>query len=61
MELKKGALVYLTGGKHVGHTAQLEEIKGAQNKQNKIIVKLEKNQIEVKKDHIFVTDKPIIK
>ena len=61
IKLKKGALVYLTAGKHAGNIAKFEEIRKSPNKQNKIIVKLDNTKIETKKDYVFVLDKMITK
>lgn len=59
LKLQKGSLIYLTGGKHTGNSAIFEDIKKSSNKENKIIIKLDKIQIETKKDYAFVIDKPI--
>ena len=57
-EMKKGNYVYLTGGKHIGRSGILEEIK-----QNSIIIKKNKELIKTSKNHVFVIgkQKPAIK
>jgi len=58
IEFKKSALIYLTGGKHVGTTGTIEEIKGS-----KIIYKVNNDVHETAKKYAFVIgkDKPAIK
>ncbi|MBL7051627.1 MAG: 30S ribosomal protein S4e [Nanoarchaeota archaeon] len=48
-ELKKGAKVYLTGGKFVGNTASLEEIK-----ENNVLIKIKEDIFETAKRYLFV-------
>ncbi len=58
LEFKKSALIYLTGGKHVGTTGTIEEIKG-----NKIIYKVGSDLHETAKKYAFVIgeNKPLVK
>lgn len=51
-KFEKGALVLLTGGKGLGKTGTIEEIKG-----NTITIKSEKETIETKTDYCFVIGK----
>lgn len=55
--LEKGALVLLTGGKHAGITATVEEISGV-----KMLLKAKKETFETMKRHAFVIgkDKPAL-
>ncbi len=49
LEMKKSAKIYLTGGKFIGQTASLEEIKG-----NKVIIKTDNGVFETAKRYLFV-------
>ncbi len=50
IELKKGASIFLIGGKHIGEIAEVEDIS-----KNKIMFKLESNEIfETLKKNVFV-------
>jgi len=57
LNLEKGALVYLTGGKHIGETGQVEEIKS-----NTIAVKIGSEVFETASKLAFVIgkQKPVI-
>ena len=57
-EMKKGSYVFLTGGKHIGRSGALEEIK-----EKSIIIKKNKELIKTSKNHAFVIgkQKPAIK
>lgn len=58
LKLQKGALVYLTGGQHIGETAVLEEINVSEGiTPNKIILKSGDNRIETIQDYAYVIDK----
>ncbi len=48
IHLRKGALVYLTGGKHVGEIGAVEEVK-----QDKVSYKQEKGTFETSKEYAF--------
>ncbi|MBT3324347.1 30S ribosomal protein S4e [archaeon] len=48
-ELKKGAQIYLTGGKFIGNTAILEEIK-----EDKVTIKIKDEIFETAKRYLFV-------
>ncbi|MBW2996077.1 30S ribosomal protein S4e [Candidatus Woesearchaeota archaeon] len=52
LKLEKKALVYLIGGKHIGETGTIEDIKG-----NKIIYKRGKDKFETLKKYAFVIGK----
>ena len=57
--LQKDALVYLTGGKHIGQTGKVKEIKG-----EKIVCRTENNEeVETLRSYAFPVgkDKPMIK
>ena len=57
--LQKDALVYLTGGKHIGQTGKVQEIKG-----EKIVCRTENNEdVETLRSYAFPIgkDKPMIK
>ena len=57
MKFKKGAHVYLIGGKHQGTVATLDEIEiSKDNKAHKIKLKNNKEVFETLKDHAFVVD-----
>ncbi|MBN2458017.1 30S ribosomal protein S4e [Candidatus Woesearchaeota archaeon] len=59
IKLEKGCVVYLTGGKHSGITAAVEDIKG-----DKLVFKVGPDEIfETSKEYAFAIgkDKPIIK
>jgi small subunit ribosomal protein S4e len=58
LKLAKGAQIYLIGGKHIGVTGTLEDIKG-----NKILFKHGKEVFETDRDYAFVVgkEKPVIK
>ena len=57
LPFQKGALVYLTGGKHTGEVGTIEDIKG-----NRIVYKRDKGTFETLKEYAFVIgkEKPVI-
>jgi small subunit ribosomal protein S4e len=58
LKLEKGNFAYLTGGKHIGTTGKVEEIKG-----NNLVLKSTENDLfETSKKYAFIIgkDKPII-
>jgi small subunit ribosomal protein S4e len=58
VKLEKGALVYLIGGKHIGTTGKLTEIKTFKGMENdRIIMETKKGKIETLKDYAFVVEK----
>ena len=62
LKLEKGALVYLTSGKHKGRAGTLESI-GKSNgfSKSKISVKSDKGTITTMKDYVFVVEKAFVK
>ena len=55
---EKGALIYLTSGKHKGKTGTLEEVKIAKEMQkNRIVFKADKHKFETLQEFAFVIDK----
>ena len=62
LKFEKGAFIYLIGGKHVGKTGILEEIKSfAGLTKDTVTLKTDKGKITTKKDHAFVIDGPFKK
>ncbi len=60
LKLEKGALVFLTGGKHKGKYGKVEDIKIFEGtEKNRIIISSEKEKIETLKDYAFVIDKEL--
>ena len=55
--LKKGSIIYLTGGNHTGEVGVVEDLA-----RNKVVFKIGNNKYETKKDFVFVIgkDKPAI-
>ena len=57
MKLEKGALIYLTGGKHIGATGKLLDIKKFKGIENdRIIMETKEGKIETLKDYAFVIE-----
>lgn len=61
LKFEKGALIFLTRGKHVGKIGTLEEIKQFRSiEEDRIVIKTkEGDHIETLKSYAFVIDKPI--
>ncbi len=60
LKLEKGALIYLTGGKHVGETAVLESIHVSEGiTPNKMTLKMGDKKIETIQDYAYVIEKEI--
>jgi len=59
LKFEKGAIVYLTGGKHKGHTGILEAT--SSNLKNTIVIKTGDAKLTTKKDYAFVIEKPFKK
>ena len=58
LKLEKGALVYLIGGKHIGATGKLTDIKKFKGIENdRIIMETKEGTIETLKDYAFVIEK----
>ncbi len=58
LKLEKGAMVYLIGGKHIGKTGKLLEIKKFKGIENdRIIMQTKEGKIETLKDYAFVIEK----
>ena len=58
LKLEKGALIYLIGGKHIGTTGKLMEIKKFKGIENdRIIMETKQGSIETLKDYAFVIEK----
>ena len=61
IKLQKGAMVYLTKGKHVGETGNLENIPKLENTKNNLVeLKINDKIVNTLKDYIFVVDKDLI-
>jgi len=64
LKLGKGNLGLVTKGKNSGKTAMIKEVITTKGREpNKVICKLENEEVEVRKDHIFVVgrERPVIK
>ncbi|MCD6522850.1 MAG: 30S ribosomal protein S4e [Candidatus Diapherotrites archaeon] len=62
--LQKGSIAYVTGGKHAGEIATIEEIvPGTATRKPLVILKSPEKQFETRKDYVFVigTKEPVIK
>ena len=60
--LKEGTTIYLTAGKHLGHTGKLQKIiklKGLSK--DKVILTIGKDKVETLKDYAFAIDEALIK
>ncbi len=58
LKLGKGALIYLTGGRHVGKYGELAEIKHFKGiEEDRIVIRSGKDEIETLKSYAFVVDK----
>lgn len=58
VKLEKGALVYLTGGKHIGAVGKLVDIKKFKGMENdRIIMETKEGAIETLKDYAFVIER----
>lgn len=61
IKLQKGAMVYLTKGKHVGETGNLENIPKLENTKNNLVeLKINDKIVNTLKNYIFVVDKDLI-
>ena len=61
IKLQKGAMVYLTKGKHVGETGNLENIPKLENTKNNLVeLKINDKIVNTLKDYIFAVDKDLI-
>lgn len=57
LKLEKGAMVYITGGKHIGQIGKLEEIKKHKGiTKDTITLTVGKNKIETSKDYAYVIE-----
>ena len=62
LKFEKGAFIYLIGGKHVGKTGILEEIRSFTGlTKDTVTLKTDKGKITTKKDYAFVTEGPFKK
>ena len=56
IKFEKGASVYLVGGKHVGKTGKIEEIKKLGVEEDRIIIKTKDDKIETLKNYSIVIE-----
>ena len=62
LKLEKGATVYLTGGKYVGHIGTLEKISSSnKSKKDMIELKVDDKKVKTLRKYGFIIDKEIIK
>ncbi len=60
VKLEKNALIYLIGGKHIGKTGKLIDIKKFEGIENdRIIIETKEGNIETLKDYAFVIEKQV--
>jgi small subunit ribosomal protein S4e len=57
LKFEKGAIIYITGGKHIGEIGKLEEIKKHKGiTKDTIIMSVDKKKIETSKDYAYVIE-----
>lgn len=57
LKFEGGATVYLIGGKHIGETGTIKEIKNFKGmEKNRIVLEIGENTVETLKDYAFVVD-----